>query len=144
MFAIDNSAPDGWYTTWWPMPFANKVTIRIVNRSNVAIQGGKLEVKHVSDPSIAARLRPNGDIGYFHPTYNRAQTAQGKDHVFLDTQGQGLFVGLTHTMRGEQGNQRGYLEGNERVYNDNELSPAWNGIGTEDFYESGWYFQNGN
>jgi hypothetical protein len=143
MFSIDNSAPDGWYTTWWPMPFAKNVTIQIVNGSSVAIQGGKIEVKHVSDRSIASRLAQNGDIGYFHGTYNRGRTTQGRDHVFLDTQGRGVFVGLTHTMRGEQGNQRGYLEGNERVYNDNELSPAWNGTGTEDFYESGWYFLGG-
>ncbi len=46
-------------------------------------------------------------------------------------------------MRGENGNQRGYLEGNERVINDNLLSPAWNGTGTEDFYGSGWYFRGG-
>ena len=67
----------------------------------------------------------------------------GKDYVFLDAQGRGVFCGVTHTMRGESGTSRSYLEGNERVYNDNLLSLAWNGTGTEDFYESGWYFQSG-
>jgi hypothetical protein len=33
MFSIDNSSPDGWYTTWWPMPFARNATIQIVNES---------------------------------------------------------------------------------------------------------------
>jgi hypothetical protein len=46
-------------------------------------------------------------------------------------------------MRGEQGNARGYLEGNEHFYIDNELTPSWSGTGTEDFYESGWYFRGG-
>ena len=24
MFSVDNSSPNGWYTTWWPMPFAKR------------------------------------------------------------------------------------------------------------------------
>jgi hypothetical protein len=143
MFSIDNSSPGGWYTTWWPMPFARNATIQVFNGSGVPIQGGKIEVRHVSDPTIASHLTPNGDTGYFHATYNRTETISGKDYIFLDTQGRGVFCGVTHTMRGESGTSRSYLEGNERVYNDNLLSPAWNGTGTEDFYESGWYFQSG-
>jgi hypothetical protein len=27
MFSIDNSSPDGWYTTWWPMPFVRNAII---------------------------------------------------------------------------------------------------------------------
>jgi hypothetical protein len=143
MFSIDNSSPDGWYTSWWPMPFARNATIQIVNGSGVPIQGGKIEVRYVYEREIASRLGPDGDTGYFHATYNRTETVSGQDYVFLDTQGRGVFYGVVHTMRGENGNQRGYLEGNERVYNDNLLSPAWNGTGTEDFYESGWYFRSG-
>jgi hypothetical protein len=96
------------------------------------------------NPTIPLQLGLNGSLGYFHATYNRNENVAGQDYVFLDVQGRGLFAGLTHTMRGESGiNNRGYLEGNERVINDNLLSPAWNGTGTEDFYESGWYFRGG-
>jgi hypothetical protein len=125
------------------MPFAQNATIKIVNGSGVPIQGGKIEVRHVPDPTIASHLTASGDTGYFHATYNRTETISGKDYIFLDTQGRGVFCGVTHTMRGESGTSRSYLEGNERVYNDNLLSPSWNGTGTEDFYESGWYFQSG-
>jgi hypothetical protein len=142
MFSIDNSSTDGWYTTWWPMPFGKNAVVLIVNKSGVPIQGGKIEVRYASDPSTASRLEPDGNLGYFHATYNRSQPATQQDYIFLDTTGRGLFVGLTHTMRGTQGGSRAYLEGNERVYNDNILSPAWNGTGTEDFYESGWYFRD--
>jgi Protein of unknown function (DUF2961) len=137
MFSIDNGSPDGWYTAWWPMPFAENAVIKIVNGSGVPIQGGKIEVRHVPEPAIASHLAPNGDTGYFHATHNQTETVSGQDYIFLDTPGRGVFYGVVHTMRGEHGNQRGYLEGNERVYNDNLLSPAWNGTGTEDFYESG-------
>ncbi len=143
LFSIDNSSPNGWYTAWWPMPFAQSAIVQIVNGSGVPIQAGKIEVTSVSNPAIASTLGPNGTLGYFHATYNQTENVQGHDYIFLDTQGRGVFCGVTHTMRGESGNQRGYLEGNERVINDNLLSPAWNGTGTEDFYESGWYFRGG-
>jgi hypothetical protein len=35
---------------------------------------------------------------------------------------------------------RAFLEGDERVYTDNARSPQLHGTGTEDFYQSGWYF----
>jgi hypothetical protein len=143
MFSVDNSSPNGWYTTWWPMPFAQSAAVQIVNGSGVPIQGGTIEVTTAPNSAIAAQLNPNGSLGYFHATFNQTENVVGADYVFLDTQGRGVFCGLTHTMRGENGNQRGYLEGNERVINDNLLSPAWNGTGTEDFYESGWYFRGG-
>jgi Protein of unknown function (DUF2961) len=143
MFSVDNSSPNGWYTTWWPMLFAQSAVVQIVNNSGVPIQGGTIEVTTAPNTAVAAQLSPNGSLGYFHATFNQTENVNGQDYVFLDTQGRGLFCGLTHTMRGENGNQRGYLEGNERVINDNLLSPAWNGTGTEDFYESGWYFLGG-
>ena len=143
MFSIDNSSSEGWYTAWWPMPFAENAVIKIVNGSGVPIQGGKIEVRHVLEPAIASHLAPKSDTGYFHATHNQTETVSGQDYIFLDTPGRGVFYGVVHTMRGENGDQRGYLEGNERVYNDNLLSPAWNGTGTEDFYESGWYFRGG-
>jgi len=143
MFSIDNSSPSGWYTTWWPMPFNQSAVVQIVNSSGVPIQGGKIEVTTGIVPGLPSQLGPNGSVGYFHATFNQTENAVGQDYAFLDTQGRGVFAGLTHTMRGENGNQRGYLEGNERVINDNLLSPAWNGTGTEDFYESGWYFSGG-
>jgi len=52
--------------------------------------------------------------------------------------GQGKFVGVSHTMRGVS--YRGYLEGDERVYVDGARTPQIHGTGTEDFYEGGWYF----
>ncbi len=143
LFSIDDSSPGGWYTTWWPMPFMQSAVVRIVNQSGVPLQAGKIEVTFIADSAVTSGLRPEGHLGYFHATYHQTENVMGQDYVFLDTQGRGVFWGLTHTMRGESGNQRGYLEGNERVINDNLLSPAWNGTGTEDFYESGWYFRGG-
>ena len=48
-------------------------------------------------------------------------------------------------MRGliKSGNLRDYLEGDERIFIDGKLTPELYGTGTEDFYESGWYFRGG-
>ena len=52
--------------------------------------------------------------------------------------GQGKFVGISASMRGPA--TRAFLEGDERVYTDGSHSPQIHGTGTEDFYQSGWYF----
>ena len=38
---------------------------------------------------------------------------------------------------------RWHLEGDERIYVDDNLSPIIQGTGTEDFYNGGWYFGHG-
>jgi hypothetical protein len=40
------------------------------------------------------------------------------------------------------GNTANFLEGDERVFVDGQESPHIYGTGTEDFYESGWYFKD--
>lgn len=125
-------------TAWWPMPYRAKATVRLVNTSKVAIAGATAGTTAATDTSWAARLSPNGDAGYFRATANNENTAPGVDYNFLQAQGRGKFVGVSHTMQGVS--YRGYLEGDERVYVDGASTPQIHGTGTEDFYEGGWYF----
>ncbi|HEV2779372.1 MAG TPA: glycoside hydrolase family 172 protein [Actinophytocola sp.] len=144
MSAMD-TAPDGWYTSWWPMPFAESATVALVNDSGVPIGDVSIEATFAADPSVGAALRA-GALGYFHATHQpMAHTVDGRDWTFLEATGQGVFYGVTHTMRGDipSGNRRNYLEGDERVYVDGARTPTLHGTGTEDFYESGWYFRDG-
>ncbi|WP_433871426.1 DUF2961 domain-containing protein [Saccharopolyspora sp. CA-218241] len=152
---------DGWYTSWWPMPFRQGATVEIVNGSDVPIQGATVEV-------TSAPTQVGPDTGYFHATHHHGRTVPGQDWNFLDATGAGTFYGVTHSMRGlippnatpqtsrplsderpgtlaqpRAANQRNYLEGDERFYVDGASEPAWHGTGTEDFYESGWYFRFG-
>ena len=78
-------------------------------------------------------------------TARRGEVVFGQDWLFLDEQGTGKFVGVSHTMEGHipAGNRRNYLEGDERVYVDGSRTPQLHGTGTEDFYEGGWYFIRG-
>jgi hypothetical protein len=143
MSSID-TAPDGWYTSWWPMPYGSNATATLVNESGVPLGDVTVEADYVDDPAVLPALQ-SGKLGYFHATRQSGHTVTGKDFTFLETAGRGVFYGVTHSMRGDipNGNMRLYLEGDERVYVDGAASPVLYGTGTEDFYESGWYFRDG-
>ncbi|MFI7061474.1 DUF2961 domain-containing protein [Kribbella sp. NPDC050124] len=139
-FAMD---PDGWYSSWWPMPYAARATVTLVNKSTYPLTG-QAETTSVRDARKAADLL-SGKTGYLTAISHRGETTQGSDWTFADVSGRGKFVGVSQTMEGllADGNTRGYLEGDERVYVDGERTPAIHGTGTEDYYESGWYFNAG-
>ncbi|MBA8822898.1 hypothetical protein FHX42_000227 [Saccharopolyspora lacisalsi] len=157
MSSID-AGSGGWYTSWWPMPFNRTATVELVNTGDVPIERATLEAGSV--PS--ERVGPGTGRGYFHATHKRGATVQGEDWNFLTARGSGTFYGVTHSMRGRipphgkertteplssrdhaMANIRNYLEGDERFYVNGSSSPSWHGTGSEDFYESGWYFRSG-
>lgn len=143
LFYRVDTAANGWYTSWWPMPYASRATVELVNRTDQKITAGAASITSHQDHSIGKELRSKDSrIGYFNASHHRADTVNGQDWLFLDTAGKGKFVGVSHTMRGHitGGNIRDYLEGDERVYTDGNRSPQLHGTGTEDFYEAGWYF----
>ncbi len=139
-FAMD---PNGWYSAWWPMPYVARATVSVVNKSAYPLTG-QSEVTASQDARKTVDL-VTGKTGYFSAISKRGETAQGSDWTFAQTSGRGKFVGVVQTMEGllADGNARGYLEGDERVYVDGERTPAIHGTGTEDYYESGWYFNAG-
>ncbi|GHJ41748.1 hypothetical protein Sm713_73570 [Streptomyces sp. TS71-3] len=144
LFAMDTAA-DGWYTTWWPMPYRSDARVSLVNSTGQALSGLDVEVTSAPDSQWAAALAATGGAGYFSAESHRGDTVADHDWLFSDRTGRGKFVGVSDTMQGRipTGNTRGYLEGDERVYTDGRLSPQTHGTGTEDFYESGWYFNRG-
>ncbi|MDI1463142.1 DUF2961 domain-containing protein [Catellatospora sp. KI3] len=143
MSAMD-TATGGWYSAWWPMPFRSSATVSLASTGG-AVSGVQAEITSAPDSTWTDLLAATGGAGYFTTQSRRAETVNGKDWIFADAAGRGRFVGVSHTMRGHitSGNTRNYLEGDERAYVDGAASPAWYGTGTEDFYESGWYFNRG-
>ena len=140
MFGVDDSKKE--FTAWWLMPYADSAKVEIANSSDTAISGGTVEVTTAPDDRWTDDLKPGGPAGYFTAIGNREEATNGRDHVFADTTGRGRVVGVTQTVEGliKDGNTRDYLEGDERLFTDGSLSPDAHGTGTEDFYESGWYF----
>lgn len=142
-FAVDTGS--NWLSSWWPMPYRSRASVTLVNDSEVDIEASDVEVSWARHSETAQGLSPKGDLGYFRATSRQAETTPGQDWVFLDEQGRGKFVGVSHTMRGliTSGNMRNYLEGDERVYVDGSRTPQLYGTGSEDFYQGGWYFNRG-
>ncbi|GIL31341.1 DUF2961 domain-containing protein [Actinocatenispora comari] len=142
-FGVDPDART--LTSWWLMPYRQSATVQLVNSSDTAIRGGDVSVTAAPADHWARDLAPGGPDGYFRATAHRAGTVDGRDHTFLDTSGRGRLIGVSQTMIGKitSGNLRDYLEGDERLYVDGSASPAMHGTGTEDFYQSGWYFNHG-
>lgn len=137
---------EGKYEAWWPMPFAKKITVKLRNESEVDLENSKASVVVAEDEEVKAELEAEVPTrGYFYAKHEASKTTMGRDWTFLNTKGFGKFVGITHVMDSIQseGNTRGYLEGDERFYMDGIQSPIWHGTGTEDFYEGGWYFNQG-
>lgn len=137
---VDNGA----FTSWWPMPYARSANVQLVNTSGVPVTGGSLRVSSAPEQSVAGGLA-DGSLGYFHTSQHRGDTVSGQDWDFLTAQGRGVFYGVTMSMRGlipPGQNQLNFLEGDEREYADGSRSPQIHGTGTEDFAESGWYFQD--
>jgi hypothetical protein len=133
---------------WWPMPFARKANIAVVNTTDNPVSGIYSDVVTTPDAQWAPALG-SGRAGYFTARSHAGPTTLGQDWLFADEHGHGKFVGVSHTIRGSRittssGDDEPYfLEGAERVYTDGSASPQWYGTGTEDFYEGGWYFNDG-
>ncbi|CAL9660494.1 DUF2961 domain-containing protein [Streptomyces sp. enrichment culture] len=144
MFSVDAGA-GGWYTAWWPMPYRSSATVSLVNTTGRPLAGIGTQVTSAPDDQWATALAPGGTAAYFTTESHGGDTVPGQDWLFADRTGSGKFVGVSHTMRGRitAGVTRQYLEGDERVRVDGALTPQVHGTGTEDFYESGWYFNRG-
>lgn len=144
MFSSIDATADGWYTAWWPMPYGESASFELVNESGMPLTDVTVEVTAAPDSAVANGLSA-GTLGHFNATHKRGLTEPNVSWNFLTATGTGVFYGVTHSMRGliPGGNRRNYLEGDETVYVDGAASPTWYGTGSEDFYESGWYFRDG-
>ncbi|PGH46968.1 DUF2961 domain-containing protein [Streptomyces sp. Ru87] len=144
LFAMDTAA-GGWYTTWWPMPYREKAVVSLVNTTGGTVPGIEAETTAAPDDQWDTALAPGGNAGHFTAESHSGETVPDDDWMFADRTGRGKFAGVSHTMEGHTGagNRRQYLEGDERVHVDGADTPQLHGTGAEDFYEAGWYFNQG-
>lgn len=136
---------DGTMYSYYPMPFEAGIKIELVNKSNHDFNNIFTSISHKKN------LLNKDEYGYFKAHYvkniHNTSTAlkTGEPITFITTGGQGLIVGVTHSMSaayiGEH--SRFYLEGDEQIYIDGSMSHSLHGTGTEDFYNGGWYFKTG-
>ncbi len=128
----------GGYYCYFPMPFNKSARITVENQTGREVYAlyYQIEVQRF-DQSLPE------DMAYFHAFWKRElRTPPGHNYTVLDAEGRGHFVGLNLSAQG-YGPGFGFLEGDEMVYVDDEEKPSVHGTGTEDYFNSGWYFRNG-
>ena len=129
-----------WYC-YFPMPFWESAEIRIVNKGGEQLTAMPFEVHYASNAYERAKS------GYFHARFHEeAFVGNGEDFNFIDEKGRGHVVGVSLFMESSKAGgymDMNYLEGDERAYVDGALSPSIHGTGNEDYFNAGWYFNQG-
>src|SRR5690606_27145933 len=121
---------------WWPKPYRQAATDELVAEptlsATVPVRG-----------SLAFDLAEvDADAGRFAATLTNT-CVSGGDLALLDTRGAGKVVGVAARYRADGVISRAYLEGDERIVLDDAITPAWYGTGVEDFFDAGFYFDQG-
>jgi len=138
-FASENiGMTSGGYFCYFPMPFNKKARIEVVNDTGQEVYALYFQVGYYQLPEEF-----DENTGYFHAYWKRdMRTSYDSNYVVLKAAGKGQFVGLHYSAQSYNGGL-GYLEGDEMVYVDNDITPSLYGTGTEDYFTSGWYFNKG-
>ena len=127
----------GGYYSYFPMPFAKRARIEIVNETGQEVYAFYFHIGYYE------LQRPQPNSGYFHARWNREiRTNSSSNYEALEANGKGQLVGIS--MNAQAYNKElGFLEGDEMIYVDGEAKPSIQGTGLEDYFTSGWYFKNG-
>ncbi len=130
----------GGFYSYFPMPFSQGARIEIVNESPFDMYAFYFHVNvHIFD-----RLEDDTSLGRFHARWRRETTIEGMNYTLLEARGRGHYVGSVVSMQGLKPFSYWFLEGDEMIYVDGEPHPpAYHGTGTEDYFNSGWYFNKG-
>ena len=121
---------------FWPMPFAGETSMRLIGAPTAATPPG------ASAPTLTASfVALPQDLPYrFRAAIGSGQSVRGVPFSLLAVEGAGAFVGVRMAVAHNEKSTRftfGYLEGNEKLIAD---GTTYEGTGTEDFYNSAWYF----
>jgi hypothetical protein len=137
---------DGSFEADFPMAFGKSANITLENGTGRQVTAEWSAVLHNAPFDTA-------NEGWFHAGWNSEYTVTGRAHRWASVAGQrGKLVGIVQTMDGPGG--LSFLEGDDQIRVDNQTwtqtpqTPTtvigpWNGTGTEDCFNSGWYFSGG-
>jgi hypothetical protein len=128
----------GGYYCYFPMPFNKSARIVIENQTGQEVYAFYY---HIDYQKLHNPLADN--VAYFHAYWHQdLRTSPDSNYTILYAKGRGQFVGLNLNMQ-SYNKKLWFLEGDEMVYVDGEKKPSMQGTGTEDYFNSGWYFNKG-
>jgi hypothetical protein len=126
--------------SYFPMPFSKGARIEIENQSSKKINALYYNIGYNKN----AAPENDAETGRFHARWRHEKTLPGSNYTILEAEGSGHYVGCNLSMQGRKPFSFWFLEGDEMIYVDGEQHPpAIHGTGTEDYFNSGWYFING-
>lgn len=90
------------------------------------------------------QLTPAGPTYHFYVDNVVAPVGIGAEATILDISGNSVLLGLVHKFNGAAAaNVLPFLEGDYRIYYGGSGTANYRSSGTEDFFNSGWYFVDG-
>ncbi|HOO56156.1 MAG TPA: DUF2961 domain-containing protein [bacterium] len=138
--ALPLGMSSGGYYCYIPMPFSKNARIEVENQSKKKINAFYYNITfHRFD-----KLENDKKTGRFHARWRHEKTLPGSNYTILEARGAGHYIGCNMNMQGYKPLSFWFLEGDEMIYVDGEAHPpAIHGTGTEDYFNSGWYFNKG-
>ena len=129
------TAPGRGFNSYWEMPFAKHCRITMENR------GKKEETLFYMISGWYGEIPQ--DAGYFHAAYRQEHpVTKGRAYTIIDgIEGRGCFAGLT-LATGMNGNNTCWVEGEAKMYIDDDQYPSMNYTGTEDYFCGSYGFGN--
>ena len=134
------------------MPFATRAHLEVTNEGRRLVDPLFYAVTYYELPEPPqTQLR-------FHAQWRRERpTSPDRPYTILEAAGQGHYVGARLDLQNSENWLRrhpakavfpyglglGMLEGQERFWVDDDVSPSVLGTGTEDFLNAGWYYLGG-
>ncbi len=128
----------GGYYCYFPMPFNISARVEVTNETGQAIPSLYYHIDYHKLPGPM-----DSTVAYFHASWHREiRTDPSHYYTLLEAEGEGHLVGINMSMQSYDGGLR-FLEGDENIYVDGEERASVKGTGTEDYFNSGWYFNQG-
>ena len=126
----------GWLYSYFPMPFFEGVEVALFHNGT-----SPAAVDYEVRLDSAAPMAQSGVFGA--ALSEEPATATGVDFPLVSLSGRGKLVGSFVELGATSGTVRNYLEGDERLFIDHSPHPAVYGTGVEDYFNVGFYFDQG-
>lgn len=127
----------GGFYSYWPMPFTKGARFEARNI-------GEVDISHLYFGIQIHETEVDENVPRFHAKWRRENpTTIGENYTILEAKGRGHYCGVVLSMQEYDKGSRQMLEGDEMIWVDGEAEPSIKGTGTEDYFQGGWYWENG-
>lgn len=133
--ALPMGVSSGGFYCYLPMPFRKRARIVALNGTRDVVDA------FYFNASVESGIDLPVPLATFHARWNRdPRTTSLRPHTILEAVGAGHLVGISMNAEGYD-DSYGFLEGDESFWVDGAFRGQ--GTGTEDYFNGGWYFQDG-